>query len=134
MKLVFSYLMSDKQGMINRNIYLIICNNFSYTRSKNLCKSIYRYVCSRHNRWVIDYAHNEINISDEQYHSLPRLFHLDDYEKCLSSRRSVYCLGTFNLLPYRNDGLYDVLQVNILVIVFLVTLLTYNQKYVVKCL
>ncbi|CAB3245523.1 unnamed protein product [Arctia plantaginis] len=51
-----------------------------------------------------------LELNDEEYHSLPQLFHLDDYEKCLSSRRGVYCLGSFDLLQYRNDRLYNVLQ------------------------
>ncbi|KPJ13420.1 Nose resistant to fluoxetine protein 6 [Papilio machaon] len=47
---------------------------------------------------------------DEQYHQLPELFQLDDYEACLSQRRGAFCLATFDLLPSSNKQLFNIIQ------------------------
>ncbi|KAJ0173380.1 hypothetical protein K1T71_011556 [Dendrolimus kikuchii] len=54
------------------------------------------------------------NVKNEQYHSTPKLFELDDYEQCLTNSRGVFCLGTFDLLPYKNDKLLETLKVSCL--------------------
>lgn len=51
-----------------------------------------------------------IELTDEQYYQMPKLFQLDDYGECLSSRRGAFCLGTFDLLPYKNDKLLDIVK------------------------
>lgn len=50
--------------------------------------------------------------ADEELSSFPKLFHLDDYDRCLARRDGIYCLGVFNLLPevQPNPG-YDLLKV-----------------------
>ncbi|CAB3245916.1 unnamed protein product [Arctia plantaginis] len=49
--------------------------------------------------------------TDEELSSFPKLFHLDDYDRCLARRDGLYCLGVFNLLPavQPNPG-YDLLK------------------------
>ncbi|XP_030032423.2 uncharacterized protein LOC115448932 [Manduca sexta] len=47
-------------------------------------------------------------VSDEEYARFPRLFHLDDYESCLSQPDGLYCLGTFHVTPgIAPNPLYD---------------------------
>ncbi|XP_013147279.1 PREDICTED: nose resistant to fluoxetine protein 6-like [Papilio polytes] len=53
---------------------------------------------------------NALELTNEQYHQLPQLFQLDDYEACLSQRRGVFCLATFDLLPASNKQLFNVIQ------------------------
>ncbi|KAJ8712635.1 hypothetical protein PYW08_007939 [Mythimna loreyi] len=48
-------------------------------------------------------------INDADYHEMPKLFQLDDWEECLA-RRGQFCMGTFNLMPHRNDRLFSVLE------------------------
>ncbi|KAJ0173379.1 hypothetical protein K1T71_011555 [Dendrolimus kikuchii] len=52
-----------------------------------------------------------LQLADEQYHSMPKLFELDDYEQCLTNSRGVFCLGTFDLLPYKNDKLLETIKI-----------------------
>ncbi|KAJ8712825.1 hypothetical protein PYW08_008129 [Mythimna loreyi] len=37
--------------------------------------------------------------TDEDIASFPKLFHLDEYERCLARTDGLYCLGTFELTP-----------------------------------
>ncbi|KAJ8711170.1 hypothetical protein PYW07_008412 [Mythimna separata] len=37
--------------------------------------------------------------SDEELASFPKLFHLDEYKRCLARTDGLYCLGTFELTP-----------------------------------
>ncbi|XP_022831944.1 nose resistant to fluoxetine protein 6-like [Spodoptera litura] len=50
-----------------------------------------------------------LQVTDEEYYELPRLFHLDNWEEC-AAKEGMYCLGTFDLMPYQNDRLYNVIQ------------------------
>ncbi|XP_028035273.1 nose resistant to fluoxetine protein 6-like [Bombyx mandarina] len=38
-------------------------------------------------------------LSDEEYSRFPRLFHLDDYDTCLSQPGGLYCVGSFHITP-----------------------------------
>ncbi|XP_073954159.1 nose resistant to fluoxetine protein 6-like isoform X2 [Choristoneura fumiferana] len=49
-------------------------------------------------------------ISDEDYYKLPELFVLENYEKCLSQRDTVYCVGTFDLQAPQPSSVYDTLK------------------------
>ncbi|CAH2052521.1 unnamed protein product, partial [Iphiclides podalirius] len=40
----------------------------------------------------------------------PRLFHLDDYDRCLSKQDGLYCLGTFRLTAESPNSLYEALK------------------------
>ncbi|XP_045539299.1 O-acyltransferase like protein [Papilio machaon] len=40
----------------------------------------------------------------------PRLFHLDNYERCLSKRNGLYCLGTFQLSSDSPNSMFDSLK------------------------
>ncbi|XP_063833268.1 uncharacterized protein LOC135082404 [Ostrinia nubilalis] len=49
-------------------------------------------------------------LTDEEYYRMPRVFHLDDYEACLSRRGGLYCLGAFRLAPRSaGDPVYDLM-------------------------
>ncbi|KOB74163.1 Uncharacterized protein OBRU01_08986, partial [Operophtera brumata] len=41
---------------------------------------------------------------------MPRLFQLDDYEECFSSKRGAFCLGSFDLLEHSNQRLLQQVQ------------------------
>ncbi|XP_063366596.1 nose resistant to fluoxetine protein 6-like isoform X2 [Cydia amplana] len=49
-------------------------------------------------------------ISDEDYYKLPELFALDNYEKCLSQKDTVYCVGTFELQTSQPSQVFDKLK------------------------
>ncbi|XP_021193720.3 O-acyltransferase like protein [Helicoverpa armigera] len=50
------------------------------------------------------------DLTDEQYYSMPRLFELDEWAGCVSSR-GAYCLGSFELQPaQRPHALYDLME------------------------
>ncbi|KAJ0173381.1 hypothetical protein K1T71_011557 [Dendrolimus kikuchii] len=47
----------------------------------------------------------------EDYAKFPRLFHLDDYETCLSQPEGLYCLGIFHAQPLRKpDRIYELME------------------------
>ncbi|XP_012548136.1 uncharacterized protein LOC101744376 [Bombyx mori] len=48
-------------------------------------------------------------VEDELFYDLPQLFHLDDYERCLSNS-GVYCMGEFDLLPHKNEPLLEYIE------------------------
>ncbi|CAG5047435.1 unnamed protein product [Parnassius apollo] len=60
--------------------------------------------------FVILKAGKALELSNEQYHQMPKLFQLDDYEKCLANRRGAFCLGSFNLVAPPNNRLFNVIQ------------------------
>ncbi|KAJ0173248.1 hypothetical protein K1T71_011424 [Dendrolimus kikuchii] len=39
--------------------------------------------------------------TNEEYASFPPHFHLDNYQRCLSQKNGLYCLGTFELAPLK---------------------------------
>ncbi|XP_013141913.1 PREDICTED: regulator of hypoxia-inducible factor 1-like [Papilio polytes] len=47
---------------------------------------------------------------DNEVDRFPRLFHLDNYERCLSKKNGLYCLGTFQLSSDGPNSLYDSLK------------------------
>lgn len=98
--------------------HLLIKNSLMH--HANLCNGSHSPVCSlkTNNHRLI------LFVLDEQYHSMPKLFQLDDFDACLASRRGAFCLGTFELMEYRNDRLLKDIQVNILNTIFL------NHAYV----
>ncbi|CAH0696662.1 unnamed protein product [Spodoptera exigua] len=49
--------------------------------------------------------------TDAETSSFPKLFHLDDYERCLAKEDGVYCLGTFDLTPAKlPHATYDLMK------------------------
>ncbi|CAG5047464.1 unnamed protein product [Parnassius apollo] len=60
--------------------------------------------------FVILAAGKALELSDEQYHQMPQLFQLDDYEKCLANRRGAFCLGSFQLVAPPNNRLFNIIQ------------------------
>ncbi|XP_052751676.1 O-acyltransferase like protein-like [Galleria mellonella] len=53
---------------------------------------------------------NAGDFTDEEYYSLPLLFHLDRYDACLSSTDGLYCLGTFHLTSEQRNPIYKIMQ------------------------
>ncbi|VVC88284.1 unnamed protein product [Leptidea sinapis] len=56
-----------------------------------------------------DPPQNTDQLDDAVYHSMPRLFEMDDYEHCLATRGE-FCLGSFELVADKNNHLMDVIQ------------------------
>ncbi|XP_049698840.2 O-acyltransferase like protein [Helicoverpa armigera] len=56
---------------------------------------------------VLAVAAAGLQLNDEEYFSLPRLYSLDDWEAC-AARRGIYCLGAFELRPRNNPQLLHV--------------------------
>lgn len=59
----------------------------------------------------------KIPVSDEQYHSMPVLFSLDDWAGC-GAVGGAYCVGSFELTPehtHERHQLYDMMEVSILI-------------------
>ncbi|XP_075984055.1 uncharacterized protein LOC142981820 [Anticarsia gemmatalis] len=49
--------------------------------------------------------------TDEELSNFPKLFHLDDYDRCLAKKNGVYCLGSFELTPdVQPNPTYDLLK------------------------
>ncbi|CAH2052527.1 unnamed protein product, partial [Iphiclides podalirius] len=59
---------------------------------------------------VLSATGSACQLNDEQYHQMPQLFQLDDYEVCLSQRRGAFCMGTFDLVESSNSRLFNVIQ------------------------
>lgn len=52
-------------------------------------------------------------LPDEEYARFPRLYHLDDYETCLSQPDGLYCLGSFHIAPLKQPhAVFDMLKVS----------------------
>ncbi|XP_028173605.1 nose resistant to fluoxetine protein 6-like [Ostrinia furnacalis] len=48
---------------------------------------------------------------EEDFRKLPKLFHLDDYNKCLARQDGIYCLGMFEIYnDVTPNPLYDLIQ------------------------
>ncbi|CAG5047445.1 unnamed protein product [Parnassius apollo] len=60
--------------------------------------------------FVILAAGKALELKNQQYHQMPQLFQLDDYEKCLANGRGAFCLGSFNLVAPPNNRLFNVIQ------------------------
>ncbi|CAG5047468.1 unnamed protein product [Parnassius apollo] len=60
--------------------------------------------------FVIPAAGKALELTNEQYHQMPQLFQLDDYEKCLANRRGAFCLGSFDLVAPPNNRFFNVIQ------------------------
>ncbi|CAH0713388.1 unnamed protein product, partial [Brenthis ino] len=50
-----------------------------------------------------------IELTDEQYYSMPRLFELDDYEECIGLR-GAFCMGSFLLRSSQRNQLLHMIQ------------------------
>ncbi|CAK1590077.1 unnamed protein product [Parnassius mnemosyne] len=59
--------------------------------------------------FVILAAGKALELTNEQYHQMPQLFQLDDYERCLANRRGAFCLGSFNLVAPPYNHLFDII-------------------------
>ncbi|CAK1590085.1 unnamed protein product [Parnassius mnemosyne] len=60
--------------------------------------------------FVILAAGKALELTNEQYHQMPQLFQLDDYEKCLANQRGAFCLGSFDLVAPPDNHLFNVIQ------------------------
>ncbi|CAH2093333.1 unnamed protein product [Euphydryas editha] len=47
---------------------------------------------------------------ENDHHKLPRLYHLDNYDRCLSQPEGLYCLGTFRLSANKPNAAYKFLK------------------------
>ncbi|CAH0713386.1 unnamed protein product, partial [Brenthis ino] len=58
-----------------------------------------------------DVSDNDVimELTDEQYYAMPRLFELDDYPSCVGTR-GTYCLGSFELSPIGKNQLFSIMQ------------------------
>lgn len=53
-------------------------------------------------------------VSDSELNELPKMYHLDDYERCLDHKKGIYCLGQFEFYSDVEDNpKFAIIQVGV---------------------